>query len=77
MKNTFGNLSVGDCFIAFPTDGDNKGHGGFLGAYNVFRKIKPKTKFLAEQEWKDNCESVSNKTLSKLPDNFLVIKVQI
>jgi|GEM_PF-1685979 len=39
-KLTFGELGVGDKFIAFPTPGDNSGHGGFLGTRWIFRKIK-------------------------------------
>lgn len=40
-KLTFGDLKPGDFFIAFPEDGDNSGHGGYLGSQNVFLKIEP------------------------------------
>lgn len=35
---TFGELEVGDRFIAFPTDGDDSGHGGFRVGYFLYRK---------------------------------------
>jgi hypothetical protein len=34
----YGELEEGDKFIALPEPGDNEGHGGFRGAYNVFTK---------------------------------------
>lgn len=37
-KLSFGDLRVGDHFIFFPTDGDNSGHGGYLGAHRLFVK---------------------------------------
>lgn len=40
-KLTFGDLEKGDKFICFPTDGDNSGHGGYLGSQNVYIKIDP------------------------------------
>jgi len=35
----FKDLKPNEYFIALPTPGDNKGHGGYLGAHHVFRKI--------------------------------------
>jgi len=40
-KSTFKDLNVGEKFLAFPIPGDNSGHGGFLGAQWIFKKIKP------------------------------------
>lgn len=40
---TFDELNIGNRFIAFPTDGDDNGHGGYrTGAY-VFEKTTPTT----------------------------------
>lgn len=36
---TFGDLRIGDHFIAMPLPGDNAGHGGFLGGHNLHVKI--------------------------------------
>lgn len=36
---SFGDLRIGDHFIAMPLPGDNSGHGGFLGAHNLLVKI--------------------------------------
>src|SRR3989344_4474225 len=35
---TFGELKVGQKFIALPLPGDNHGHGGFKGAHYIFTK---------------------------------------
>jgi len=37
---TFGELAVGDCFIGFPIDGDDSGHGGFRETHNLFWKTE-------------------------------------
>lgn len=37
----FAELPIGAMFIAFPTDGDDAGHGGFRGIQYVFRKTYP------------------------------------
>jgi hypothetical protein len=39
---TFGELSRGDKFIDFPTDGDDNGHGGFRNGSYVFMKVNKK-----------------------------------
>jgi hypothetical protein len=41
-KLTFGDLKEGEFFIYFPCPGDNEGHGGYLGAHNLFRKTEQK-----------------------------------
>jgi len=38
----FKDLKHNEYFIALPTPGDNKGHGGYLGAHHVFKKISSK-----------------------------------
>ena len=44
-KTTFGQLDVGDLFIAFPTLGDNCGHGGYLnGAILLVKTGRSKEK---------------------------------
>lgn len=35
---TFGELEVGDHYVAFPRDGDDSGHGGYRGEHYVFKK---------------------------------------
>jgi hypothetical protein len=35
---TFGELAIGDHFVAFPRIGDNRGHGGLRGKSNLFAK---------------------------------------
>lgn len=35
---TFGELKVGQNFIALPLPGDNDGHGGFRGTHHIFTK---------------------------------------
>jgi len=44
---TFGELKVGDFFIALPSPGDNSGHGGLRGAYNLFIKTSANVRELA------------------------------
>jgi hypothetical protein len=36
---SFKDLKPNEYFIIMPTPGDNKGHGGYLGAHRVFKKI--------------------------------------
>lgn len=38
----FGDLKVGQMFIALPDPGDNHGHGGFLGKSFIFKKTAKK-----------------------------------
>jgi len=64
-KLTFGELEVNDKFIAFPTPGDDDGHGGYKGVHFIFRKVS-------------DYESVKEKygTLSFMPKTMAVIKVE-
>lgn len=81
-KLTFGELKVGDRFIFFPSDGDNSGHGGYLGTHNVFIKINPckeihingTVEYMSALE-KVNAVSSEHGTLSQMPDEMEVIKV--
>jgi|GEM_PF-7065395 len=67
-KLTFKDLNIGEKFISFPTPGDNSGHGGFLGAYWMLKKIKTGAKG-------ENAIRVFDGSASLLPDEFLVIKI--
>ena len=65
---TFGDLETGDKFISFPVDGDNSGHGGYLGTHYIFMKLLGSV---------DGDNSVKmNGTLSTMPDGMSVIKVE-
>lgn len=74
-KNTFGDLKVGDKFIFFPQDGDNSGHGGYLGAHRVFVKVEPAEapppKYGAPRENAKDDRGV----YSHMPDTMHVIKI--
>ena len=84
-KLTFGDLKVGDKFIAFPSDGDNSGHGGYLGSHNVFMKISPcyekstfeifKLKIINQPALQMNSMNVDRGILSHSPNNMFLIKV--
>lgn len=56
-KITFGDLKQGECFIDFPTPGDNEGHGGYKCGYRLFEKTGTKTaralnpEVSAESKW--------------------------
>jgi hypothetical protein len=66
MKITFGDLQIGDYFIGFPIDGDNAGHGGYLGKYNVFKKTERYTAIM-----------LATKTVSHMPDSMFVLRVDL
>lgn len=85
-KLRFGDLKPGDFFIAFPTDGDNSGHGGYLGSSNVFLKTQQcftmaNYQIFKEEIWKqpaclDNAVSLFNRGYhSHFPDTMAVIKL--
>jgi len=38
VKLKFGSLELGEHFICWPVQGDNSGHGGFLGAQRLLVK---------------------------------------
>ena len=66
----FGDLKDGAKFIAFPTDGDNQGHGGYLGPYRVFIKL---AKVLQNGE---NAVSEQYGILSSMPEKMWVIELR-
>jgi len=70
---TFGELEIGNKYIAFPYPGDNEGHGGFRRGSYLFEKIE-KTPSKIEN-LPDNCRRLKDGNLSNLPDSFLVLKV--
>ena len=84
-KLKFGELKKGDYFISFPQDGDNNGHGGYLGSYNVFTKIDPcfsKSAFDIDNDWPrtqpnlwENSVGIQSGNLSHMPDNMDVVKL--
>ena len=84
-RETFGGLEVGDKFIVFPTDGDNSGHGGYLGYHTLFKKINPcyekttlkifKSKITSQPSLEMNMMSVEAGILSHSPNNMFVIKI--
>ena len=66
-KLTFGDLQVGDRFISFPVDGDNSGHGGYLGSSRIFTKTRPWARKNAARE--------GDGVLSSVPDSMHVMKL--
>ena len=66
-KLTFGELKLGDKFIAFPLPGDDSGHGGYKGGHVLFYKW---------DNGKNICaKSFTHETLSDIPDTMHVIKI--
>lgn len=66
---TFGELKVGDKYIALPLPGDNEGHGGFKGTHHIFQKTE-------KQPGKYNSRRLDERyNLSCIPDDMLVIKI--
>jgi hypothetical protein len=71
---TYGELAVGDWFIAFPVDGDNAGHGGYRMPQYIFVKTEPKpTRFVGHQE---NALNLQHGSMSAMPDSMPVIRVE-
>lgn len=67
----FGELSVEECFISFPLPGDNDGHGGYRGAYRVFRK-----KLMTAISTQDSGTATDGRgSASDFPNTMPVIKV--
>ena len=70
---TFGDLSVGDKFIAMPSPGDNGGHGGLLGGSYLFMKIRPiHDKYGLIQ----NSACLLHGTIKGYPDSRFVLKIE-
>ncbi len=67
---TFGELPVEAWFIGLPLDGDNHGHGGYKGIYQVFVKLFPQKGIL------ENAANINNGRLSHMPDSMYIIRVK-
>jgi hypothetical protein len=65
---TFGELKVGDEFIAFPLDGDDRGHGGYRSGTFVFLKVEPNDRG-------ENALKLATAVRSTMPDSMRVLKV--
>lgn len=70
---TFGDLRVGDKFIGLPFPGDNRGHGGFVGAHHIYVKIYPIERC---NDNLDNAVRLKTGIVSGMPDSMPVIKVE-
>jgi hypothetical protein len=55
---TFRELSIGDCFISFPTDGDDSGHGGYRKGSYLLRKTRACVLGESWVEGEDNYENL-------------------
>lgn len=65
---TYGELEVGDRFIALPKPGDDSGHGGFRGSHYIFMKIEGAEVNRAVRQ--------KNGVVSNMPDSMPIIKVE-
>ncbi len=74
---TFGDLQIGDNYIALPTPGDNSGHGGFKIGFYVFEKIIAVRKATAQGGGgvEYNSMRLHDGNLSEILDNMPVIKL--
>jgi len=70
-KLTFGDLEKGEFFISFPVDGDNDGHGGYLGAHYIFQKTGEKQ----AKRYYLNLKSYARFT-SSFPESMDIIKIE-
>ncbi len=73
---TFGELAVGKKFIGFPTDGDNRGHGGYLGPYNIFTKLPQPNVNPDKKIPLDNAKRSIDGVKSHMPDTMQILQVQ-
>jgi len=71
---TFGELAVGEHFIAFPLDGDDSGHGGFRGGQNLFRKISAEDR-TGPTQLAPNAQATGTGTRSNMPVGMRVLKI--
>ena len=74
---TFVELVVGDHFIAFPTDGDDAGHGGYRGAQNLFKKIRDMRSQSASDALVQNAVATTSGVLSCMPASMPVLKINV
>ncbi|MEY4744799.1 MAG: hypothetical protein RL272_744 [Candidatus Parcubacteria bacterium] len=73
---TFGELAVGEHFVAFPLDGDDSGHGGFRRGHNLFRKISMEDR-TGPADLAQNAQATGSGTRSHMPPGMKVLKVVI
>lgn len=71
---TFCELKVGSCFIFFPCDGDDAGHGGYRGAHRVFMKLNSNKAYSGGDE---NSIAVGSQVKSSMTPYMQVMKVLI
>lgn len=71
---TFGELAVGEHFVAFPSDGDDSGHGGYRRGQNLFRKVSAEDRVSATQ-LVENAEATRTGTRSHMPLGMKVLKI--
>lgn len=72
---TFGELNVGDRFIAFPSPGDNSGHGGYLRGSYLFEKINGNDRTADGLGIVDNSKRVKDQELSHIPAGMWIYKI--
>jgi len=61
---TFGEISNGEKFVDFPTDGDDNGHGGYKSGAYIFVKTD-----------KDHARRISDWVESSFPETMQIYKV--
>lgn len=71
---TFKELAVGDSFIAFPTDGDDSGHGGYRRGANLFRKVSAEDR-TGPTKLVLNARATGSGTHSHMPPSMPVLKI--
>lgn len=71
----FKDLKIGTKFITFPIDGDNSGHGGYLGSHYIFIKFagNKKTKYSLVS---GNSIRLKDGNVSAMTDEMKVIIVE-
>jgi hypothetical protein len=73
---TFRELEIGQKFIAFPTDGDDSGHGGFQRPSYLFIKVDEVLPALhTEEDLPDNAMRLNNGGHSRMPDEMGVLPI--
>jgi hypothetical protein len=74
---TFGELKIGDKFIAKPCDGDNDGHGGYDGPHYIFEKSTPLAfRPVPTKTGRENARRMFDDMWSTMPDCMEVIQVR-
>ncbi|HTM68135.1 MAG TPA: hypothetical protein VL426_02445 [Candidatus Binatia bacterium] len=71
---TFAELEVGEHFIAFPSDGDDSGHGGYRRGQRLFRKISAEDR-TGPSQLVENAEATGTGTRSHMPLGMRILKI--